>query len=884
MSEARRLVEVNLPPAPPNIDEYTPFAPEVTEIIDSILKDDERQRSKEADDTENHVFSRLNTPNSSALTTPLEPSTVRFTPPILNPPDSLIRPKKMSKKVRTVATRVITPIDISSDEEREPSLPPVKSRRVHISNKTNDRPAMSKTRLKQDATPNCPSTTAETSNIVQEHEVQGEDVIFNDVGESEKLDMLIWIANHEFMQQRVQPVPLSARCRFVDELQREAKTAGLSEASIISLVSHTRWAYLSALGLSDSEIKSYTEHDAFGKEIDDTNLSSKSSESRKRRRSTIEETQIKKQKLCSPNLSSSSFHTADEDGNSTTQDAPDLHVPHSPMEIDNEPQEQKPHQRADVAPPAVLSVLDNANKDEEIPQQPSTPISAANGPGEDVVPRVLTMNPFSTTKEMHNREIESPVDSVDRNTGGSVHETLEPPLSVRQNSLKHQSLSPATRATDGGNRTPSAASSPLKPHPWWLMSSVLPKSSIDVNLAREVSNSPLSSAGKKKAVPHLSPPFRADKANENDTVNVAITHERSESPLSPTSTRSILRRSASRTHVCEGPGEGRLRGVLRSTESSPAGQDLRKRRSCSSVRFADEVSEKVTQEISESHLAITQPPEDSARVRNDTVYSVPASNLGITISTEADGPKTDPVEHLKTSGKGLVDTVTMGAETELSALPVGILSDPACDESARQAESPSKTLKRAEMKALKRSKKRARKQEAKKWEKQMRKERKRRARQRKKGHDKPQEPESVQEQQKVRKNCNEAVNLGNKSLCADNVHEKRRKKKSSKHKSRDEQERPQDDTEKPGQYGTLVPKTQVDSMNMETTMQPRDRSITKEGSSPSTGNGIYKAPLVARAKTPDSAVLQPPQTPSTGRSGKSMFLPLSPDPAEWSDF
>ncbi|KAJ5247134.1 hypothetical protein N7468_002117 [Penicillium chermesinum] len=450
-------VQVVVSPRPAsNVAGYTPFPNEVTDIITRILEDDERQPSKEPDYPVNRVFSSGGSvSSSSALTTPLEPSTAAVSQFASNPFTCVASPKKKSRKVRTTATRVITPVELPSSDDENLPLPLMTPRRESTAKPRNGNAAMEPVDSDTAAHPE-EHTNKAPADDVWDNDVPGEDDIFGAVGDLEKNDVLIWIASHEFMQNPSQPVSRYARLRFIEQLETQSKAAGLDDTSISKLIAYVRWNYLDVCGLSGLEIKSFVDPAVFGKEIDDTaesqklSMSPKALKSLKRRRSTETDIDYKRQKISSSG-SSSSFHTANETSDSVMRDASE-----SPSRGTN------PMSAADrigstsgylyTVPAPETPQPKSANGREILfPAQPSSPIctpTKASGHVDEM------SYPYASpsTKKAHRRHSSS-INPLDNATRNLVHERVTSASSPtgRNTSICH-SASPSLSADKNSSR------------------------------------------------------------------------------------------------------------------------------------------------------------------------------------------------------------------------------------------------------------------------------------------------------------------------------------------------------------------------------------------------------------------------------------------------
>lgn len=868
-----------VPPSPPvNVAEYTPFAPEIEAIIHGILEDDERQPSQEPNYPVNRIFSSGESMSgSSALTTPLEPSTAEFHLTASFPPAALAPSTKKPKKPRQVATRIITPIEIPSDDESEIPLPTMKPR--HVSTNKDEggmKVARNKTKQKARSTKGKalgkPTQPSNTQDNVQEQMLPGEHEIFSDVGDFEKSDVLIWIASHEFMQKPIQPASRSARCQFVDELGRIAKAAGLRDASISMLIVYVRWTYLNVVGLSDSEIKGFADCDAFGEEFDtpkttESSTLSKTSHTKKRRRSTLSDPVSKRPKFESPG-SESSFHTANEDSDSIMlNDAESPPRNKSPMDISsiefNSKVSNFPDQpdESDELPIPKPSLAKQTNNHKRQSQQLSSPAHQVDVSKENTSDKQL--------------EVDLPLDNKRTSNAKSViFQSSSIIESITDENLVDP-LSPTNRKTPSQRCTPLGTS---EKKPGRNILEEIPSQQITYGTQKTPAqgySSPAKNTGEVREslvyeIPSSPSPPQSPSASQN-------TCRRLFSPFDPAANTASEKDIQKTTQTSLLPSPQKIKHFSIPTLSpADVGSDsseihklpsARKRRRSSSVHFADEIGGQIAQEIPDLSINPISPVTNDHQTRSPVQKSGSISIAPepiVTVYPEQHSPVDSPTQE--------TDTVaTEDPEDELTALPVALEpGSPLVGQDLQKKTSSAEAL-ASERAARKRAKKMAR--DEKRRQKKERKEAR---------HQERKALRRLKHKKRHSKNANDGTDLDAQIIRAVELRAQSKKTKNDKKHKKTEKasEVSQNQKEEARHEGHKKELTERKKKKKKKDRHEHLQTLDKD--EPHHVDAA-KASHIQRATTPDNDMpSQMPQTPSTGQSRKSMYSPVSPNPDEWS--
>lgn len=125
--------------------------------------------------------------------------------------------------------------------------------------------------------------------------VAEEDIIFASVEPSQRDHLLHYLVSHTFMANRVQPVQRFARRQFVDEMRKEAESAGMGEMAIDRLIEYVRKIYLEVVEVQVEPLVGDLKDVPFGEEIIDEHMENAHHEkSRKRILDHAEQRQSKK--------------------------------------------------------------------------------------------------------------------------------------------------------------------------------------------------------------------------------------------------------------------------------------------------------------------------------------------------------------------------------------------------------------------------------------------------------------------------------------------------------------------------------------------------------------------------------------------------------------
>ncbi|KKK15287.1 hypothetical protein AOCH_004257 [Aspergillus ochraceoroseus] len=162
---------------------------------------------------------------------------------------SALKPKKSVKKPSAMTKRYITKVETTDDDEAEDRSFLLTKKNPSASALTISDPALA---------------------FAYDHEymknVVEEDIVFGSVDPDKRDQLLQFIAAHSFMRKHKYPVKRSTRRKFIQDLNREATSSGLDQATLDRLRQHVKKTYLELFGTNAV----YREGSEFGDEIDGT--------------------------------------------------------------------------------------------------------------------------------------------------------------------------------------------------------------------------------------------------------------------------------------------------------------------------------------------------------------------------------------------------------------------------------------------------------------------------------------------------------------------------------------------------------------------------------------------------------------------------------------
>ncbi|KAJ5752571.1 hypothetical protein N7520_009488 [Penicillium odoratum] len=276
-------IEVVLPPPSQDISTYRLFTEEIERIVDGILEEESFESTRDEDwnvDTtplsaRSSNKSQNDVARSSSQKTKLGSKSPYF-PPHTSTPQ---KPKAKQKPPRKrIATRNITVVNMD-DESGEEYAHEING---HL-NGNDDVETMDKnsngsnvTGLDKDCDdslgPEPQSDENDNANgpgLDNDDEAE-EDAIFVSIAQSERDEILHYVATHRFFETPVQPVPRSAREQFTIDLRKKAVSAGMPGTAINGLLKYVRRIYLDTAGAPDAGSQAYWDEISFGEEFDDT--------------------------------------------------------------------------------------------------------------------------------------------------------------------------------------------------------------------------------------------------------------------------------------------------------------------------------------------------------------------------------------------------------------------------------------------------------------------------------------------------------------------------------------------------------------------------------------------------------------------------------------
>ncbi|KAJ5628146.1 hypothetical protein N7490_010374 [Penicillium lividum] len=242
-------IEVVLPPPSQDISTYRLFTDEIERIVDGILEEESFESTRDED--------------WNVDTTPLSARSLNKSP------NSVAHPSSQK-------TKLVVNMDGESGEETAHEM------NGHL-NGNDDVETMDKNSNESNVTgpgkengdtlaPEPQSDENDSANgpgLDNDDEAE-EDAIFTSVAQSERDEILHYVAIHQFFETPVQPVPRSAREQFTIDLRRKAVSAGMPGTAINGLLKYVRRIYLDTAGAPATGSQAHLDEITFGEEFDDT--------------------------------------------------------------------------------------------------------------------------------------------------------------------------------------------------------------------------------------------------------------------------------------------------------------------------------------------------------------------------------------------------------------------------------------------------------------------------------------------------------------------------------------------------------------------------------------------------------------------------------------